>query len=178
VTQREALVLYQVLGYPRGEADVIRHLGSIRHAVGDDHSAASEYGRALELYRGIGFRIGEAELLNDLGELFLASAPPGDARILHEDALAIAREISSLPEQARAMEGMGRADLSGAQSVQQAKGSDLLRAALLIYERIGSWRARKVRELLDGERLAQQKLTGLRRGKHVAGRMAYAGELD
>jgi tetratricopeptide (TPR) repeat protein/transcriptional regulator with XRE-family HTH domain len=149
VTQREALVLYQVLGYPRGEADAIRHLGSIQHAVGDDYSAVSEYRHALELYRTIGFRLGEAELLNDLGELSLASAPPGDARVLHEDALAIAMEISSLPEQARAMEGMGRADLSGAQSVQQAKGADLLRAALLIYERIGSWRAQRVRGMLD-----------------------------
>jgi tetratricopeptide (TPR) repeat protein/transcriptional regulator with XRE-family HTH domain len=148
VIQREALTLYQVLGYPRGQADAIRHLGAIRHAVGDDPPAASEYGRALELYRGIRFRLGEAEVLNDLGELFMATGASGDAHAFYEDALAIARDISSLPEQARAMEGIGRAELSGSQNAKDARNPDQLRAALLIYERIGSWRAQRVRELL------------------------------
>jgi tetratricopeptide (TPR) repeat protein/transcriptional regulator with XRE-family HTH domain len=148
-TQREALTLYQVLGYPRGEADAIRHLGAILRATGDDRSAAGEYERALELYQGIGFRLGQAEVLNDLGELSLASAAFARARDLHEQALEIARDVSSLPEQARALEGMGRAEPPGA---QRANDADPLHSALLIYERIGSWRAQRVRNLLDGDR--------------------------
>jgi tetratricopeptide (TPR) repeat protein/transcriptional regulator with XRE-family HTH domain len=148
VTQREALTLYRILGYPRGEAEALRHLGAIQHATNDDHSAAGSYAEALELYHGIGFRLGEAEVLNDLGEMSLASAQSGDARSYHEQALAIAKEISSLPEQARALEGIGRNGRPGDPAAEDTRS---LRDALVIYEQIGSRRAQRIKELLDGE---------------------------
>jgi hypothetical protein len=70
---------------------------------------------------------------------------PRGARDQHTRALAIARDISAAPEQARALEGLGRAHIQGG---NHDKGLDCLRQALTIYQRIGAPGARRVQETL------------------------------
>ena len=109
-----------------------------------DYAAAS-YQEALDLFRDLGQPLGQAEALNRLGELSTRTSATGQARDQHTRALAIARDISATPEEARALEGLGRAHLQGG---DHDKGLDYLRQALTIYQRIGAPAAQRVRETL------------------------------
>jgi len=87
-----------------------------------------------------------SKVLNSLGELALRTSAAEEARGYHAEALAIARELGTPAEEARALEGLGRSLL------QQGAGdaSERLRQALDIYQKIGSPGARLVRDTLDG----------------------------
>ena len=89
--------------------------------------------------------LGQAEALNRLGELATRTADTPRAREHHTRALAIARDISAAPEEARALEGLGRAHIHGG---NHGKGLDCLRQALTIYQRIKSPSAQRVNETL------------------------------
>jgi tetratricopeptide (TPR) repeat protein/transcriptional regulator with XRE-family HTH domain len=135
-----ALELYQNLNDRLGEAHTLRDLGVAQH-VSDNYAIADDtMTKALELYRGLGHRLGQAETLNNLGDLHSLSDPIR-ARDYHEQALSIARGISVLLEQARALEGIGNSDI---QNNELEYGGMCLRQALEIFLRIGSPRAGRV----------------------------------
>jgi hypothetical protein len=67
------------------------------------------------------------------------------AREHHARALAIAQAISAPLEEARALEGIGRAHLH---DHNHGVGLDSLQQALTIYQHIGAPRARRVQETL------------------------------
>ena len=90
-------------------------------------------------------RADEAVTLNCLGELSSRTADGHQARDHHIQALAIARELGTPPEEARALEGIGHSHLRDGNSAQAAAP---LRDALAIYQRIGSPAARRVEETL------------------------------
>src|SRR5260370_20160073 len=100
--------------------------------------------KPLELYRGLGHRLGQAETLNNLGDLHSLSDPTR-VRDYHEQALNIARDITALLEEARALEGIGNIDI---QNQKPERGGICLRQALEIYLRIGSPHAGRVKRTL------------------------------
>jgi hypothetical protein len=75
----------------------------------------------------------------------------GQARDLHTQALAIARDIRAAPEEARALEGIGNSYLREGNPGQAAAP---LRQALTIYQRIGAPATQRVQETLQNQKLA------------------------
>jgi tetratricopeptide (TPR) repeat protein len=104
---------------------------------------------AIELFRDLGDRHGLAKALNSLGELSLRTSAAEESRSHHAKALAIARELGTPGEQARALEGIGRSLLRG----DPAEAAAHLREALEIYQKIGAPEAQSVRDTLDGQSL-------------------------
>ncbi|MGD0068955.1 MAG: tetratricopeptide repeat protein [Streptosporangiaceae bacterium] len=129
-----------------GEAEVLCHLGTLHRLTGDYAAAAAALTRAIELQRYLGYPLGEAVALNTKGELSLESGSLSDAQASHEKAHGIARAVQSLPEEARALEGIGRCHLHDG---QHAAGTRALHEALTIYQRIGSPAATRVKQILD-----------------------------
>jgi tetratricopeptide (TPR) repeat protein/transcriptional regulator with XRE-family HTH domain len=140
----EALQLYRKLNDRLGQAHTLNYLGIAQHLSAEYLTAEATQKEALNLYRALGHRLGQAEVLNNMGEL-LAVSDPVEARTSHEQALAIARSIAALLEEARALEGMGNCDI---QSSDAHHGSVQLRNALEIYLRIGSPHAQRVERTL------------------------------
>lgn len=139
-----ALALYQRLNDRLGQAHTLRDLGMAQH-VSDDYPVAGDtMTKALELYRGLGHRLGQAETLNNLGDLHSLSDPVR-ACAYHQQALEIARDITALLEEARALEGIGNSDI---QNSELERGSLCLRQALGIYLRIGSPHAGRIEATL------------------------------
>jgi tetratricopeptide (TPR) repeat protein/transcriptional regulator with XRE-family HTH domain len=145
----KALEIYRGLNDRLGQAHALNYLGIAQHLSADYLAAEVTQRKALELYRGLGHRLGQAEVHNNLGEL-LAVSDPGKARASHEQALSIARSITALLEEARALEGIGNCDIQGAQAED---GSVQLYRALEIYRKIGSPHAVRVDETLRFHRL-------------------------
>ena len=139
-----ALGLYRGLEDRLGQAHALNYLGIAQH-VSDEYLAAdATMTEALELYRGLGHRLGQAEVLNNLGDLHSVSDPE-QAHAYHEQALGIARSITALLEEARALEGIGNRALHDPYS---SGNNTYLRQALEIYERIGSPNAARVNRTL------------------------------
>lgn len=84
-------------------------------------------------------------MLNNLGQLALADGNLASAESHYRRALQVATETSSLFEQARALEGTGRCALRAARTSAAAAP---LRAALAIYQQLGSPRGEEVAALL------------------------------
>jgi hypothetical protein len=82
-----------------------------------------------------------------MGEWSLEASSPAEARGRHGDALAIAREITSPLEEARALEGIGNCHL---REGRVADGDARLRQALAIYLRISSPHAKRIKATLGG----------------------------
>ncbi len=141
----QALALFRELGHRLGEAAVLTSLGVVQYQTGDYPTAAASQGQALTLYRDLGDRYGEAETLNNLGQLLGASADPADARVHHGQALDIARALGTPLEQARALEGIGHSHLHQG---QHDHGTEYLRQALALYQRLGSPQAQRVETAL------------------------------
>jgi tetratricopeptide (TPR) repeat protein/transcriptional regulator with XRE-family HTH domain len=144
-----ALRLYRSLNDRLGQAHTLNYLGIAQHPSGDYMAAEATQKEALQLYRGLGHRLGQAEVLNNLGEL-LAVSDPDKARDFHEQALRIARDITALLEEARALEGIGTCDIHDAHADH---GRVQLRRALEIYQQIGSPFAERVDRTLRFHRL-------------------------
>lgn len=139
-----ALELYRGLKDRLGQAHTLNYLGIAQHLSNEYLAAEATMTGALELYRALGHRLGQAEVLNNLGELHSVSDPER-TRVHHEQALGIARSITALLEEARALEGIG----SRALHDPYFPGDDAyLRQALEIYERIGSPNAARVHRAL------------------------------
>jgi transcriptional regulator with XRE-family HTH domain len=92
-------------------------------------------------HRELGARHGEAKALNGLGEVLNCAARTREARDLHSQALAIARDLGA----ACALEGIGQSLLHE----DKAEAAAHLLQALAIYERIGSPGARRVQDVLS-----------------------------
>ena len=139
-----ALELYRRLGSLKGEAEALLYLGKVRFLTSEYAEASSTFVQALDIFTGIGHRLGVAEVVNATGELLLATGASGDASARHKQAREIATAIGSLPEEARALEGMGMCMMHE----REAVGAALLHQALAIYEHIGSPDVIRVRESL------------------------------
>jgi tetratricopeptide (TPR) repeat protein len=133
-----ALQLHRELGNKLGEANSHNNLGILHHAHADHHLAAACYERALELFHDLSNPAGEAQVLNNMGELSRVCATAAEAHNRFAQALAIATHIASLPEEARAREGIGRYHL---QVGETALADRYLQQAQQIYRQIGSPRA-------------------------------------
>ena len=140
-----ALEMDHDLGFRHQEAYDLSCLGAAQYLVGDYATATRTLAAALSLYRDLGIRDGEAEVLNTLGEMHLAANTPSVGRGHHEEALAVALAIESLPNQARALEGIGRCQLGDGYPDAAAAP---LREALDIYQRIGSPQADRLHDVI------------------------------
>ena len=140
----DALKLYRGLDDRLGQAHTLNFLGIAQH-VSDDYLAAEDTLKgALDLYRDLGHRLGQAEVLNNLGDCYAVS-DPAQACAHHQQALEIARSISAILEEARALEGIGNCEI-----LETGPGYDgvYLRRALGLYQQIGSPHAARVSETL------------------------------
>jgi hypothetical protein len=95
--------------------------------------------------------------VNCLGELASRTADGRQARDYHAQALAIARDLGTPLEEARALEGIGRSHLRDGHADE---GTACLEQALAIYQRIGVPAARRVQETL-----LRSRSGGLTRGR-------------
>ena len=68
----------------------------------------------------------------------------------HTQALAIARDLSAAPEEARALEGLGHSHLQDGHPGQAAAH---LHQALTIYQRIGAPAAQRVQQTMQNHKL-------------------------
>jgi tetratricopeptide (TPR) repeat protein/DNA-binding XRE family transcriptional regulator len=140
----DALDLYRELDDRLGQAHTLSYLGMAQH-VSDNYLAAEvTLTDALQLYRDLGHRLGQAEVLNNLGEVY-AISDPAQARTQNEQALQIARNISAILEEARALEGIGGNEIL---VTRPPHDGSYLRDALELYRRIGSPHAARVSETL------------------------------
>jgi tetratricopeptide (TPR) repeat protein len=143
--QQRALTLYRALGNQAGEAEALNYLGIAQRLDHRLDEAAASHAAALGLYQNLGIELGQADSLNGQGELALASDLPQEARARHEQALALVQNNPA--EQARTLEGLGRALLRGG---ERTPGLARLAEALAIYERIGSPFAEQLAAIVRG----------------------------
>jgi tetratricopeptide (TPR) repeat protein/transcriptional regulator with XRE-family HTH domain len=144
-SSRQALSLYRDLPQLSSEAAyALNELGLVQQLTGDYPAAASGHQQALALNRDIDDRLGQAETLNCLGEL---SSRTADGRQAHHHAraLAIARELGTPAEEARALEGLGRSHLCDGHASEYTAH---LEQALAIYQRIAAPAARRIQVTL------------------------------
>ena len=113
----------------------------MQQETGDNQAAAVSHQQALALF---------GELRNRLGELSLCSSATGQAGDQHTQALAIARDISAAPEEARALEGIGNSHL---REGSPSQGVAYLQQALTGYQRLGTPGAKRVQETLRHHRM-------------------------
>ncbi len=135
-----ALYLYRGIEDRLGQAHALSFLGVAQHLTSDYSSAPDTLSEALALYETLGHRLGQAEVRNNLGDLQWVS-DPAQARVNYEWALAMARGITALLEEARALEGIGSLDVAAGDA---ERGADRLRSALAVYQKIGHPHAARV----------------------------------
>ena len=140
----EALELYTALEDPLGQAHALNYLGTAQHMSEKYLDAEATLNTALKMYRELGHRLGQAEVHNHLGDLYSVS-DPAQALGHHEHALAIARDMSAILEEARALEGIGTCDIHDGNPGQAGTH---LRPAMELYRRLGSPYAIRVEETL------------------------------
>jgi tetratricopeptide (TPR) repeat protein/transcriptional regulator with XRE-family HTH domain len=143
-SSQQALSLSGDLHDLRSQAYALNELGLAQQLTGDYPAATASHQQALKLNRDVSNLLGQAETLNCLGELSSRTADR-QARDHHTQALAIARDLGTPPEQARALEGIGHSHLGDGNPTQAAAP---LQDALAIYQRIGSPAAWHVEETL------------------------------
>jgi tetratricopeptide (TPR) repeat protein/transcriptional regulator with XRE-family HTH domain len=142
---RQALEIFRDLEHREGQASILNYLGTVLTQTGDHAAALDCLSQSLDHYTSVGHRQGQAEVLNSLGDAMLARARPRDARERYGEALDIAISISCPPEEACALEGIGRCQLLAGET---AAGTRTLDQALAIYQRISSGNSERVSALL------------------------------
>ncbi|MFE9571080.1 cyclophane-containing RiPP biosynthesis TPR protein HaaT [Streptomyces sp. NPDC006692] len=136
--QEEVLGLYRDLGSRGGEAAALSELGAARGAAGDRAGATDAFGQSLAILSELGDRCGEVEVLNHQALLLCTAGETATAREYSSRALSLARDIKCPREEARALEGIGRCELTtGAGDL----ALESLREALAIYGRLGATEA-------------------------------------
>jgi len=88
----EALRMIEGRNHPALEANLLGHLGSVRHRLGQLDRAAEDLARAIELARRIGYRTTEAAALGQLARVERDRGALEDARELFVEALRIVEE--------------------------------------------------------------------------------------
>jgi tetratricopeptide (TPR) repeat protein/transcriptional regulator with XRE-family HTH domain len=147
---QQALELFRDLEHLQGQASALNDLGAVQALTKEYTAALASLSQALEIYTTLGHRLGQAEVLNNMGEAVLACTGPQDAQAHHRQALDIAAGITAPPEEARALEGIGRCQLLNGETT---RGRQTLRQALAIYERINSSNSERVTALLRDQNL-------------------------
>ncbi|WP_158880418.1 AfsR/SARP family transcriptional regulator [Amycolatopsis anabasis] len=100
--------------------------------------------QALDIARDTGDRLLESEVLNSLGEA--AAQDPREAIAWHDQARSLAQDTRNRSEQARALDGLGRARQALGQP-EQAR--DHWRHALALYTELGVPRVEEIRRRLE-----------------------------
>jgi tetratricopeptide (TPR) repeat protein len=118
----------------------------VRRLTDDYPGAARDLQKALGIYHDLGDRGGQVEALNEAGALSWARGDFGQARSFHQQALDLARQISSAWDEAHALAGLGRCYQAAGRI---AEAEDGLRQALEIFQRIGAAEAAGVAAELD-----------------------------
>ena len=136
-----ALAVHREIGDRRGEALALGMLSVVQRELGDPATRASME-QVLRIFRDIGDRLSEAETLNNLAEL---PGPTAAQRSLAAEALAIARDIASPSQEARALELIGLSHLSAGDT---AEASQFLRQSVETYQRTGTPAPERVRQAL------------------------------
>ena len=90
--------------------------------------------------------LGKAKALNRLGEVLSLGSGTREARDSHAEALTIAWRIGVPLEEARALEGIGKADL---REGSHNAGLECLEQALTVYQSLGAPDAERVQKILD-----------------------------
>jgi tetratricopeptide (TPR) repeat protein len=101
---------------------------------------------ALGIFRDISDRGGEAELLNEAGTLHMLCGDFLQAAGCHQQALELARQISSSWAEAHALAGLARCALAAGRTADAVVG---LRHAYEIFQRIGAADAGEISAELD-----------------------------
>ena len=135
--QEQALAIAREIGNRRGEGTALNRLGMVYKNLGEYQKARELHEMALAIAREIGNRRGEGTALNRLGIVFKNLAVPyrnknpeewqkalEKARELHEQALAIAKEIGDRRGEGAALCNIG--------SIHHSLGDDI--KALELYE--------------------------------------------
>jgi tetratricopeptide (TPR) repeat protein len=91
--------------------------------TGDWSGAAQDLEEALGIHHDIGDLGGEVDALNESGKLYLARGDLSRATSCHQQALDLARQIASSPDEAQALSGLGHCALVAGQA---ARAADLL----------------------------------------------------
>jgi tetratricopeptide (TPR) repeat protein len=126
----QALEVCRASGFRAGEAACLDSIGGVQRATGHFQRALDSQRSGLAIARDIGDQALCTDIQNSLGETLTDAGRPGDALTEHGQALATARELGVRKEEARALEGIGRAlqargDQQGARSAW--------RDALVVY---------------------------------------------
>ncbi|MGX7671383.1 tetratricopeptide repeat protein [Plantactinospora sp. DSM 117369] len=106
----------------------------VRHLTGNYAAAEDLFQQALTTLRAMSAPDDEAEALNHLGTLRRLTGHPDQAQTLHREAQAIAHRHGHRLEEARALEGTGRAAADLGDIVSAAA---LLRQSLHLYQALG-----------------------------------------
>jgi tetratricopeptide (TPR) repeat protein len=143
----EPPVTFAALLRELGRGATLTDRASLRRLTGDWSGVAQDLEEALGIYRDIGDLGGEVDALNESGRLYLARCDLSQARSSHQQALDLARQTASVPDEALALAGLGRCALAAG---DRAEGEILLRQALEIFQRIGAAEAADLLAELDG----------------------------
>ena len=141
---RQAIAALGAVGHRNGKAEALDNLGCALRALGALQEAAACHQHALGLFRELGNRSGEAHALNNLGEAMTLA--DNDGWKLHDQALAVATQIGSRVERARAHHAIGQSLYAAGQA---SKAQDHLRSALILYTEIGVPDADEVQATLE-----------------------------
>lgn len=167
----QALEAYYARGNRAGQADARKNLGIVLHLTGNTSAADAALGKALEELRAIDNRLEEASALNDIGTL-MASFSSTDACANHERSYAIAIDISSQMEEARALEGIGRCCFRNG---HPGRGTVVLRRAIAIYSEIGSANAARAIATLRDQSQPETETASHKSEGIVLQRFSYRG---
>jgi DNA-binding SARP family transcriptional activator/tetratricopeptide (TPR) repeat protein len=153
---KQALRLHRDAGSSAGEAATLALLGSALAAIGDYHAASSDLRAAIGIFRESGDRYGEAESLTLLAKLHVTRTEIATARLLYQQALDLARQMTSPWAEAHALAGLGRC--AHADGNTQHAISQLTRA-YEIFHQIGAAETGRVaaeRDAIAGQATPQQ----------------------
>ncbi|MET8847498.1 tetratricopeptide repeat protein [Amycolatopsis sp. NPDC004625] len=140
-----AQLIYSRLDSRTREAVALNNLGRLHHACGNFRLSLRYLQRAQVLFGDD--RAWQAENLNNLGGLALAWPEAGDPGAFYRQALDQSRAIGIRLQEGRALEGLGRYALRGA---DVADGVARLREALAVFEELKAPEAKAVRTALAG----------------------------
>ena len=141
-----ALETYRAAGDLLDQAGVLGEIGLTQIATGQYARAQASLEKALAIYEGLDARNGVVTVINSTGELALASGSAADAIARHEEALSIAGELGMHREEARALDGLGRAYF---RLRRHGPAIESLRRAHEIYEGLESPLADQAKVLMD-----------------------------
>jgi len=114
-----ARALFREIGFRVGEAITTGNLGNLFRDLGHHAEAREHYERASALSREIGYRAGEGDALAGLASL----AEPNEASRLHEDVLALRRELGE-SNVAETLVALGRLECARGETASAAAHLD------------------------------------------------------